>query len=112
MTSQRIILSISSLKAPSTDHGKRRRCLLGCQRGGGAACHNQIDIQADQLGDQIRKPSGVSIDGSIIENEIAPLDISKLLQSAAKGGEIDGIELRRNRFDHANAERLAALRPR
>ena len=65
--------------ADGHDHGNCPRRLLDGERSGRAPGHDQIDLQADQVGDEGRKPRGVSVGGSILEYEVASFCIAKLL---------------------------------
>ena len=59
-------------------------------------------LTADHFGHKAGVERGIAVCGPIVQDKIAPLDVSKLFQTAPQGSEVGRVELRRCRLDHCN----------
>src|SRR5262249_2312440 len=67
--------------ASRCEHDGNCRCrLLCCEGRWGVVCENESDLSLDEFGCDFAKPLGVSLAPAIVDNDIAALAPSKLLQ--------------------------------
>ena len=97
-------LSTTSSGSPTImTTGMVRRRPLDRKRGWCAAGDDQVGIAADHFGHKAGVERGIAVCGPIVQDKIAPLDVSKLFQAAPQGSEVGRVELRRYRLDYSNA---------
>src|SRR5437870_4718755 len=74
------------------DDGNRVRGILGRQNRLRPPRYDQVHLDPNQVGRQLRKPLVQSVGGSVLDDEMLPLHVSELLhapEKAIKAGRIE-----------------------
>ena len=81
-------------------------CRTGVDR---ARRHDDIDLEPNQLGREIRKPLWVAIRRAVLDHDVPPLDVSELTQPLAERAEVRGVRRLVHDLQHPDTVHLPQL---
>ena len=83
--------------------------LLAALRGRRPPGHDQVDLETNQFGREVREPLGATIRRPIFDDQVSPFDVAEIAQPFAQGIEIGGVLCGGYRFENTDAIDLPRL---
>ena len=90
-------------------HGNGSGRVLGRPGGWRPPGHDQVDLETNQFGREVREPLGATIRRPIFDDQVSPFDVAEVPQPLAQGVEIGGVPCRGYRLQNPDAIDLPRL---